>query len=99
MIVPCRKEEELRVEGKRLHHCVASYAEAHASGRSNIFFIRKIDEPDKPFFTLELKNGDGKLYVNQNRGKNICSRTEIVVEFEKKWLEHIKELEVNINGK
>ncbi len=99
MIVPCRREVELRIEGKILHHCVASYAEAHATGKSNIFFIRKVEEPDEPFFTLELKSDEGKLFVNQNRGKNNCARTEIVIEFEKKWLEHIKKLEVNINGK
>lgn len=98
-IVPCKDEAELRIEGKILHHCVATYSEEHAKGKSNIFFIRKLEDKETPFFTLELKVKDGKYTVNQNRGKYNCDRTEIVIEFEKKWLEHIKKLEVNINGK
>jgi hypothetical protein len=98
-IRPCKREAELRAEGKILHHCVASYAQNHADGKTNIFFIRKLEDKETPFYTLELKAKDGKFYVNQNRGKNNCARTEIVIKFEQKWLEHIKELEVNINGK
>ena len=98
-IIPCDTPKSLYQEGKILDHCVSNYSEAHAEGRSNIFFIRKIKEPEQPFFTLELKVIKGNMVVNQNRGYKNCERTKIVIEFETKWLEHIKELEVNINGK
>lgn len=45
--------EELKVEGEALHHCVGTYINKVRSGKTMIFFIRKIEEPDKPYYTLE----------------------------------------------
>lgn len=86
LIIPCRSHSELLKEGELLHHCVATYANSVAEGRTCIFFIRKITEPDIPFFTLELKNN----HVIQNRGYKNCDRTPEVIVFEKKWLKFIK---------
>jgi hypothetical protein len=90
MIRPAGSYREFINEGKKLNHCVARYAETHSKGNTNIFFIRKIDEPDKPYYTLEL-DVDFKR-VLQNRGKSNCARTEEVTRFEAAWLEHIKEI-------
>lgn len=99
MIRPAASQSELIKEGKELHHCVGGYATSHAEGRTSIFFIRKISDPDIPFYTLEYKGGK----VNQNRGMQNCARTEDVQAFENKWLEHIKNLnkktKENKNGK
>ncbi len=86
----CEAPEELDQEGKALNHCVANYKNSHAEGQRVIFFIRKVKEPDKPYFTLELNVKD--LLVVQNRGKCNCSRTKQVEEFETAWLEHIRAL-------
>lgn len=86
----CEVPEELDQEGKALNHCVATYKNSHAEGQRVIFFIRKVKEPDKPYFTLELNVKD--LLVVQNRGKCNCSRTKQVEEFETAWLEHIRAL-------
>lgn len=86
----CEAPEELDQEGKALNHCVASYKNSHAEGQRVIFFIRKVKEQDKPYFTLELNVKD--LLVVQNRGKCNCSRTKQVEEFETAWLEHIRAL-------
>lgn len=85
LIRPCRTQAELIAEGKALHHCVASYAEDHAKGRTAIFFIRKADAPDDPFFTLDLN--EKKLAVRQNRGLRNCARTAEVQAFEAAWLD------------
>ena len=53
-IHPAETEIEMIDEGRELHHCVATYAKRHASGETAIFFIRHINEPDKPYFTLEF---------------------------------------------
>lgn len=37
LIRPARNEQELKDEGKKLHHCVGTYAESHAEGESSIF--------------------------------------------------------------
>lgn len=55
-IRPAADAEELRAEGKRLKHCVYGYAERMANGSTAIFFIRKVEEPDEPFYTLEWAN-------------------------------------------
>lgn len=86
-IRPPRTTDELRKEGKTLGHCVFSYADSHVSGKTAILFIRHINEPDEPYFTLELD--EKKLSVRQNRGKCNCARTEEVVVFEEKWLNYI----------
>lgn len=95
MIRPAQTQNELIKEGKILHHCVAGYAKSHADGSTSIFFIRKIAEPDVPFYTLELK--DGK--VNQNRGDKNCARTAEVIAFEAEWLDHLKSKEFIKNVK
>ena len=88
MIRPVASLGELKDEGKQLHHCVASYAERVASGNTDIFLIRKVKSPDKPFFTLELN--EENVRVVQNRGKGNCDRTPEVEAFEEKWLEFVK---------
>lgn len=52
-IRPAENADELRAEGKRLKHCVYTYADRMAAGSTAIFFIRKKDNPDEPFYTLE----------------------------------------------
>jgi hypothetical protein len=86
LIRPAASQSELISEGAALHHCVGGYAKAHANGETSIFFIRKNDAPDVPFYTLEYKNGA----VQQNRGDKNCARTPEVTAFEKEWLEYIK---------
>ena len=88
LIRPCQTETELIREGKDLHHCVATYAKNHATGKTAILFIRKVEEPDTPFFTLEFDEKTKK--VKQNRGLRNCDRTPEVKEFEKAWLNHIR---------
>ena len=88
LIRPCANEEELIMEGKLLHHCVAGYAQNHASGRTAILFIRKADKPEKPYFTLEFD--EKELRVKQDRGLRNCDRTPEVEAFEAAWLEWVK---------
>ncbi|MBR6603069.1 MAG: PcfJ domain-containing protein, partial [Clostridia bacterium] len=88
LIRPAASQAELITEGKILHHCVAGYAANHANGKTSIFFIRHISDPEMPFFTLEYKNGK----VEQNRGEHNCARTEDVIAFEAEWLNHIRNL-------
>lgn len=88
LIRPAETEEELIREGKYLSHCVASYASRVASGNTAIFFIRRKETPEIPFFTLELD--ENQLTVRQNRGKKNCARTEAVQEFETRWLAELR---------
>lgn len=45
--------DEIIKEGEKLHHCVGGYVDRAAAGTTTILFIRKVESPEKPFFTLE----------------------------------------------
>lgn len=88
IIRPAASQRELTDEGDALHHCVSIYGKRHAAGETAIFFIRRISQPRKPFYTLELD--EKKMKVRQNRGYRNCSRTPEVQAFEDKWLAWIQ---------
>lgn len=88
MIRPCASMDELRNEGNILHHCVATYDKKYADGQTAIFFIRRIDKPDEPYYTLELD--EKNLTVRQNRGLRNCGKTEEVQAFEDAWIDWAK---------
>ena len=49
---------DLVVEGTTLGHCVGGYINKVVDRKTNIMFIRKIQDPTKPLFTVEiLSNG------------------------------------------
>ena len=83
-IRPARSAGELAAEGKILHHCVGSYAERVSKGETFIFFIRREEEPDMSWYTLNLDK-DLKTVI-QNRGNRNCDRTPEIESFEKTWL-------------
>lgn len=57
MIKAPKTPKDLTREGDQLHHCVGTFIKSVQKGDSVILFLRKTDEPDKPFFTIELVNG------------------------------------------
>jgi hypothetical protein len=77
LIRPAKDSIELLEEGKKLSHCVGTYSNKYAEGKTNIFVIRKIDEVDKPFYTLEFFNDS----IIQVRGNRNCSPTKEVEAF------------------
>lgn len=79
--------EELKAEGSYLHHCVGTYVDRVANGETNIFFVRKANEPDIPYFTLEFKNNK----VIQCRGYKNCSMPADVRAFVKVFEKKMQE--------
>ena len=69
--------KEIRKEGDLLGHCVGSYISNIAEGKCQIYFLRKKEEPDKPFYTVEWANGK----VRQCRGKGNCGYNDKVANF------------------
>ncbi|PWV97462.1 PcfJ-like protein [Paenibacillus cellulosilyticus] len=65
---------ELIEEGKALRHCVGRYAQSYADGKCDILVIRWVSEPDKPFYTMEIR--DNKIV--QCRGFKNCGTTDKV---------------------
>lgn len=75
---------DLSVEGTTLHHCVKNYIDKVAEGKTNILFIRKTEELDKPFFTVEISNSGTIEQVHGFGNRN--TNTEPALEnFIKEW--------------
>lgn len=85
IIVPKRLEDVLE-EGKILNHCVGSYVEGVSEGKTTILFLRKTEEIEKPFYTVEYKDNA----VRQCRGENNSKRTEEIEDFLDEWKKYIK---------
>ncbi len=72
-IRPAQSSQEFINEGKALNHCVGGYAERHASGSCTILFVRKKEEPQKPYFTVEVRGNriiQARGYKNMSQIKD-----------------------------
>ena len=47
---------EITTEGSKQHICIGGYVSRHSLGQTNLFFLRKKSEPDKPFYAIEMNN-------------------------------------------
>jgi hypothetical protein len=83
MIRPAESAKELIDEGSALNHCVGGYAKNYADGLTGIFFIRKISEPERPYFTMELHENR----IRQTRGLRNCDPDKKVQAFIKAFTE------------
>ena len=93
-IVAPQSLNEILIEGKTLHHCVGSYVDKVARKETVILFVRTVDNPDQPFYTLEFKNKK----IEQCRGSHNKSMTDEVKSFTEDWLKYVTK-GGNRNGK
>ncbi len=69
MLVRMAKDNaDLVREGKEMHHCVGGYGDRVGRGDCIIFFIRRAAEPDKVFYTVEIRPDLSCLHIVQCRG-------------------------------
>lgn len=56
LLRPAQSNTEIVLEGQKMHHCVgySSYAGKMIKGESFILFLRKTENPDEPFYTIEI---------------------------------------------
>lgn len=80
-IVCPKRANDLVDEGKALHHCVGNYIDKVAEGRCLIVFVRRVEEPKKPYVTVEVR--DGK--IAQIHGDHNSDPTEEVKKFVDLW--------------
>ena len=76
LVVP-KTADDLKREGAILHHCVGTYADKVAEGKTMILFIRKASDPDTPYYTMEYRDD----HVVQCRGLRNCDMTPEVKAF------------------
>jgi hypothetical protein len=85
-IKPLITHAEFSKEGRINNNCVASYWKRVSEGKTMLFAIRKEDDPDEPYYTLELSPA-GEIV--QNRGKHNCGATPEINAFAHKWITEI----------
>lgn len=76
-IIYPKSPQDIIKEGIQLHHCAKSYVHAIYEGITTILFIRRKEEPEKSYFTLEIR--DGK--VRQCHGQCNCEMTDEIEDF------------------
>lgn len=93
-IRPVKDLNEIVEEGQKQNHCVAgkTYIEGIVNDNIAIMLLRKNDEINNPFYTVELNLKT--LRIVQCRGKGNCDKTPDVIKFinkyEKKFLSKLK---------
>lgn len=90
-----RDAQEIKNEGAALHHCVGTYVDRVAKGQTHIFFVRRVEEPDTPYFTMEYNNGR----VIQCRGSHNCGMPASVKAFVAAFEKLMKEREEKMERK
>lgn len=91
IIIPPKNAGEIIEEGRTLHHCVGgdNYLCKHNNGTTYILFMRKAENPDKPYYTIEIDPKDN--HIIQYYGKNDKKPDkEVVDEFLDEWKRHLK---------
>lgn len=63
-----KEPEEIVAEGESLHHCVKTYISRVRDGETSIVFLRRVEEPDTPLYTIEVRNDLQTKEVVQIRG-------------------------------
>lgn len=85
--------KEIEDEGRILSHCVGGYAERHAMGKLSIMFLRKVSEPDKPYYTVEVSQYGGIVQCRGYRNNAVRNGGEAkppeIKSFEKKYQQYL----------
>ena len=78
--------EEIAAEGAALNHCVGGYAERHAKGKLTILFLRRLDKPDVPYYTMEVST-DGRIVQCRGYKNNKANnpKPQEIINFEKDY--------------
>lgn len=89
-----RDGNEIISEGAKLSHCVGGYVERHASEKTTILFIRKRNDTETPFFTLEIdiKSGAIKQCYGYKNRQSYRDNLEVgqLLEHYQRHLEYVK---------
>lgn len=83
-IRPIEDQEELNREAAEQNNCVASYAQDIADGDSAIFVMRRNEEPDKSYATIEI-NPETGVVEQALLGENKPIEDKEALDFLTKW--------------
>lgn len=82
-IIYPKTTQDIKDEGARMHHCVASYVNSVMDGKCDIMFLRYAEHPEEPLVTLEVRNGK---VVQARRAYNVApsrEETDFIAKYER----------------
>ena len=91
LVRAAKSTAELREEGRALHHCVGGYTDNVLAGRV-IFFIRRIADPDTPYYTLQVDVKTGEmlqLHGYGNREQQNDGDFPAIRAWAERWVEEV----------
>lgn len=100
IIVIPKTPQDIINEGKVLNHCVGGYAQRHVKGTLTILFLRKIDKPDVPYYTMEVSQF-GQIvqcrgFKNNNAGN---PKPQEIREFEAEYQQYLNVIFNKMKGR
>ncbi len=94
IVVP-EEMNKITKEGVYLHHCVGGYVSRVAEGRTNILFLRKNEDIDIPFFTIEVNNHNEVIQIHGLYNRWLGNEPD-AVKFVINWI-HEKGIKCSVN--
>ncbi len=76
------KSEDLYMEGQSMHNCVRIYTDAVCRGTTQILFLRKKEDPDRSFGTIEVSAGKSLIQAKGFANKHLTKNAQLFV---RKW--------------
>lgn len=90
IIIPPNVKDFTR-EGLEMHNCVGSYKKRVASGSTQVVYIRRIDDVDNSFGTMEISTSENIIQARGKYNKNLPEEAEdFVNKFEHEVLEPLR---------
>ena len=90
---------DLIAEGTTLRHCVGGngYCENHMNGTKMIFFVRKKEKPEIPYFTMQIDMQ--RCRIIQIHGAGNCNPPKEVMEFANRFVLALRQADENKKGR
>lgn len=82
--------KELVHEGRQLRHCVADFTNKIIKGKSDIFFLRKKENENKPFFTIEVNPKKRKIKQVHGFDNSNITKDSLEYKFLQEWARNKK---------
>ena len=90
---------DLHREGIDMHNCVGGYKERVASGSTQVVYIRKLDDMDKSFGTMEISIKETIIQARGKYNKDLPEDAEAFVKkFEHEVLEPLRTIAISLDG-
>ena len=98
IIIPPNVEDFTR-EGLEMHNCVGGYKERVASASTQVVYIRKLDDMDKSFGTMEISTKETIIQARGKYNKDLPEDAEAFVKkFEHEVLEPLRTIAISLDG-